>query len=109
MALASPACQNEDMTTSAGDPVIQSQLAQYATFRLTADLGTLTPQERAMIPPLIEAARQMDEIFWPRFRMPKRDVLSKSTTAPGIVWATTGPSSAASAPSPKGLIFILRI
>ena len=64
MALTNPACQHEAMTTSAGDPVIQSQLAQYATFRLTADLGTLTPNERAMIPLLIEAARQMDEIFW---------------------------------------------
>ena len=64
MALISPACQNEEMTTQAGDPVIQSRLAQYATFRLSADLGKLTEQERAMIPLLIEAARQMDEIFW---------------------------------------------
>ncbi len=64
MALISPACQNEAMTTSAGDPVIQSQLSQYATFRLTADLSTLTSNERAMISLLIEAARQMDEIFW---------------------------------------------
>jgi hypothetical protein len=52
------------MTTPGSDPVIQSQLAQYSTFRLTADLGKLTEKERAMIPLLIEAAQQMDEIFW---------------------------------------------
>jgi len=37
---------------------------QYATFRLTADLGSLTEPERQMIPLLIEAAEAMDEIFW---------------------------------------------
>ena len=52
------------MTIHGGAPVIQSQLARYATFRLTADLGKLTENERAMIPRLIEAAQQMDEIFW---------------------------------------------
>jgi hypothetical protein len=51
------------MTIHGGAPVIQSQLARYATFRLTADLGKLTENERAMIPRLIEAAQQMDEIF----------------------------------------------
>ena len=40
------------------------RLSQYATFRLTADLGSLTESERQMIPLLIEAAEAMDEIFW---------------------------------------------
>ncbi len=40
------------------------RLSQYATFRLTADLSTLTDNERQMIPILIEAADAMDEIFW---------------------------------------------
>ena len=39
-------------------------LNQYATFRLTADLSTLTENERQMIPILIDAAKEMDEIFW---------------------------------------------
>ena len=51
------------MTTNAGDPLIQSGLTQFATFRLTADLDKLSEKERAMIPLLIEAAQQMDEIF----------------------------------------------
>ena len=36
---------------------------KYATVRLTADLSQLTQKERRMIPLLIEAAEEMDEIF----------------------------------------------
>ena len=43
---------------------ISGRLAKYATFRLTADLSSLTDNQRSMIPILIEAAREMDEIFW---------------------------------------------
>jgi hypothetical protein len=43
---------------------IQQKLDQYATFTLTADLTQLSDQERQMIPILIEAAEQMDPIFW---------------------------------------------
>ncbi|MCH7490573.1 MAG: Zn-dependent hydrolase [Gemmatimonadetes bacterium] len=41
-----------------------SRLEKYATFRLTADLSSLTENQRRMIPILIEAAQEMDEIFW---------------------------------------------
>ena len=47
-----------------GQSDIQQKLDQYATFTLTADLTQLTEQERRMIPILIEAAEQMDPIFW---------------------------------------------
>ena len=43
---------------------VSHRLDQYATFRLTADLGSLTENERRMIPVLIEAAQEMDAIFW---------------------------------------------
>jgi len=36
----------------------------FAEFRLTADLSTLSGNERRMIPLLIEVARIMDDIFW---------------------------------------------
>ena len=36
----------------------------YATFPLTADLSVLSPEERRMIPLLIEAADHMDAVFW---------------------------------------------
>jgi len=37
---------------------------KYATFTLSADLSELSESERAMIPLLIAAAREMDAIFW---------------------------------------------
>ncbi len=51
------ACDNQESD-------IQSLVDQYATVRLTADLSVLTDRERQMIPILIEAAEQMDPIFW---------------------------------------------
>lgn len=43
---------------------MEARVNQYATVRLTADLSSLTTKERRMIPLLIEAAQQMDEVFW---------------------------------------------
>ncbi len=50
--------------TSPQSSELQNRLNQYATVPLTADLAQLTPQERQMIPLLIAAAQQTDEIFW---------------------------------------------
>jgi hypothetical protein len=50
--------------TSRQSSDLQSRLDQYASVSLTADLAHLTPQERQMIPLLIAAAEQIDEIFW---------------------------------------------
>lgn len=54
------------LAVACGDSIDDSadRSNQYATFRLTADLGSLTEPERQMIPLLIEAAEAMDEIFW---------------------------------------------
>ncbi|HYJ78540.1 MAG TPA: hypothetical protein VEW03_02965, partial [Longimicrobiaceae bacterium] len=43
---------------------IDARLAKYTTVRLTADLSGLSANERGMIPLLIEAAREMDAVFW---------------------------------------------
>lgn len=43
---------------------VSRRLAQYTTVRLTSDLSHLTANERRMIPLLIDAAREMDPIFW---------------------------------------------
>ncbi|HYH81500.1 MAG TPA: hypothetical protein VEX86_16975 [Longimicrobium sp.] len=43
---------------------IGQRLARYTTVRLTTDLSQLTPNERRMIPLLIDAAREMDPVFW---------------------------------------------
>lgn len=37
---------------------------KYTTFRLTTDLNVLSESEHEMIPHLIEAAREMDAMFW---------------------------------------------
>lgn len=50
------------------------RLRQYATVRLTADLSGLTHDERRMLPLLIEAAREMDAIYWQEM-YPARDSL----------------------------------
>ncbi|HEX8210003.1 MAG TPA: hypothetical protein VF584_07435 [Longimicrobium sp.] len=41
-----------------------ARVAAYRTVRLTAELSALTPAERRMIPLLIAASREMDDIFW---------------------------------------------
>ena len=54
-------------SAAAGDDtatVIQARLAKYTPIRLTTDLSVLTEQERRMIPLLIDAAKEMDAIFW---------------------------------------------
>jgi hypothetical protein len=51
-----------DTTAVATD--LQQKLGMYTTFRLTADLSSLSEKERQMIPLLIEAGKIMDELFW---------------------------------------------
>jgi hypothetical protein len=54
-------------TASSSTPAVSDidrRLAKYTTVRLTTDYAALTPKERQMIPLLIEAAREMDTIFW---------------------------------------------
>ncbi len=43
---------------------IDDRLAQYTTFTLEADLSELTENQKKMIPLLIEAAKEMEEVFW---------------------------------------------
>src|SRR3954463_8758420 len=45
-------------------PTPAGRLARYTTVKLVADESKLTPTELQMLPLLIDAARQMDPIFW---------------------------------------------
>lgn len=64
------ACQTmRTVTTAAGTTLsgpndVAAGLAKYTTVRLTVDSSALTPNERRMIPILIDAAEAMDEIYW---------------------------------------------
>jgi hypothetical protein len=56
--------ESKSESESVSNPVKNSLLDNYTTFRLTADLSDLSANQKAMIPKLIEAADIMDELFW---------------------------------------------
>jgi len=51
-------------------------LQKYTTVTLTADLASLTDNQRQMIPLLIEAADAMNELFWAQAYGSKQDLLA---------------------------------
>ena len=62
---------------------IADRVARYSTVRLTADLTPLSARERQMIPLLIDAAREMDTIYWHE-AYGSRDSLLASLTDPSL-------------------------
>ncbi|MBA3658742.1 MAG: Zn-dependent hydrolase, partial [Gemmatimonadales bacterium] len=62
---------------------VAERLRQYTPVRLTADLAPLSARERRMVPLLIDAARQMDTIFW-RETFGNRDSLLRSLADPAV-------------------------
>ena len=79
LAIAAAACGGSEagdvLVSEAGaGPTITQKLAQYTPVRLTADLSGLSERERQMIPLLIDAARQMDTLYWQEV-YPARDSL----------------------------------
>jgi hypothetical protein len=54
-----------------------ARLDKYATVELKADLSQLSDEEREMIPLLIEAAKQMDTIFWKQAYGEADDILKE--------------------------------
>ena len=51
------------------------RLARLTTVRLAADTAALTPRERRMLPLLIDAAREMHDIYWIQVIGPRDSVL----------------------------------
>ncbi len=43
---------------------MEKNLSKYVSFKLTADLSSLTEKERQMLPLLIKAADKMNDLFW---------------------------------------------
>ena len=79
LAVVSTACQGSEagnavVSEAGAGPTIAQKLAQYTPVRLTADLSALSERERRMIPLLIQAAQEMDTIFWQEV-YPGRDSL----------------------------------
>ncbi len=71
--------QGPDEGTRSDDSA-ENLLAAYTTVRLDADLSGLTDSARRMLPLLIEAAREMDEIYWLEVSGPSDSVLSAMPT-----------------------------
>lgn len=57
-------CTQESSTADEAEMSMEDRMEQYTSFTLTADLSGLTENQKAMLPPLIEAAEAMDEVFW---------------------------------------------
>ena len=55
------------------------RLARYTTVKLQADTTTLTKKERLMLPLLIDAAREMHDIYWQQVIGPRDSVLARIT------------------------------
>jgi hypothetical protein len=82
LAFATTACMGSPggdaaVSRAGAGPSIEQKLSQYTPVRLTADLSALSEQERRMIPLLIEAAQEMDGIFWQQV-YPSRDSLLRT-------------------------------
>ncbi len=75
------ACQNANTPDEPIDPVVQEKLDAFAPFKLTTDLSGLTANEKAMLPHLIKAAEQMENIFW-KEAYGNRDELLKTLKDP---------------------------
>jgi hypothetical protein len=52
------------ITLSCSHTAKQPMMKKYTKFKLTSDLSHLTPNQKKMIPLLIDAAKEMDEVFW---------------------------------------------
>ncbi|HEY9505389.1 MAG TPA: hypothetical protein VIQ27_05435 [Gemmatimonadales bacterium] len=81
LALGTGACGGRDLAGSAAAEGsdrsnIERKLARYTPVRLTADLSGLSERERRMIPLLIEAAQEMDTIFWQQVYPPRDSLLA---------------------------------
>ncbi len=60
----SPNAADTSNAVAAASPDVRRRMADYTTVHLVADTASLSPNERRMLPLLIDAARAMDPIFW---------------------------------------------
>jgi len=75
------ACQKQEEVLVEETTDVQMRLAKYTPFRLTTDLAGLTEKQRQMIPLLMDAAREMDDLFWIQAYGDKEKLLSSTSDA----------------------------
>ena len=81
--LLSLGCETTTKEEGAMGDTAESLLSKYTSFKLTTDLSRLTPQQRQMIPLLIDAAKAMDGAFWLQAYGDKNQLLA-SIDDPGL-------------------------
>lgn len=59
-----PTTEPAENSSPSEDSPLANRLADYKQVKLTADLTSLSEQEKQMIPLLIEASAIMDDLFW---------------------------------------------
>lgn len=69
-----PSQQTNNSNLDSLQEYVSQRLPIYEKVRLSTDLNLLTPNERQVLPLLIEAAQIMDELFWKQ-AYPQRDSL----------------------------------
>lgn len=62
-------------------PTVSQRLSRYTTVKLEADTASLTARERRMLPLLVDAAREMNGIYWLQ-AYGDRDSLMRSLSDP---------------------------
>ncbi|WP_256002891.1 dipeptidyl-peptidase 3 family protein [Pedobacter deserti] len=84
-------------TTVTGDDSLQRYVAErisiYEQVKLTTNLNDLSPDDRKILPLLIQAAQIMDELFWKQ-AYPQRDSLLnavKDEKTKAFIWINYGP------------------
>lgn len=63
-------------------PSVAERLSRYTTVKLEADTSTLTRRERRILPLLIDAAREMNGIFWMQAYGDRDSLMRTVTDAP---------------------------
>ena len=84
-ALIITSCNNSDTKSTEGETkkdsaqsYVSQRLAGFAKVRLTADLSTLTENEKKMLPLLIQAADIMNDLYWQQCYGKNKDSLLNS-------------------------------
>ena len=79
LAAGTAACSSKDRQAAEPMTTSDSLLAQYDTVKLTADLTQLSDSDRQLLPLLIQAAQDMDSIYWLEVAGPVDSVLGSIT------------------------------
>ncbi|MBN1820418.1 MAG: Zn-dependent hydrolase [Prolixibacteraceae bacterium] len=68
---------NETVKTMNTDKVIEQKANEFASFKLTTDIGLLSQKEKEMLPLLFQAANLMEDIYWEEAFGDKEELFSK--------------------------------